>query len=356
MEKAIFGFQINGNPISCQEYGNGHINRTLKVDTDTGAQYILQRINKYVFKNPPQLMENICAVTQFLRSKSDQPHASLNFLQSKGGNYYHLDEDGEYWRCYDFVPGFGLDAPESDADFYESAIAFGRFQELLADFPAATLHETIPEFHNTIDRFRQLKESIAADVKGRAKDVQKEIAYALSCEEMGSTLQKMRESGELPLRVTHNDTKLNNVLLDAATRKSLCVIDLDTVMPGLSAYDYGDSIRFGAATATESEPDHAKMTIDLHLYEIYTRGYLEAAPSLTDLEAKMLPMGAFTMTLEVGIRFLKDYLDGDIYFKTTFPEQNLIRCRNQLKLASEMQKHWDEMLAIADKVAKEVRG
>ena len=356
MEKAILAFQINGDPITCQEYGNGHINCTLKVDTDTGSTYILQRINKYVFKNPTQLMENICAVTRFLRSKSDQPHASLNFLSTKDGKYYHLDEDGAYWRCYDFVPGFGLDAPESDADFYESAIAFGRFQELLADFPASTLHETIPEFHNTIDRFRQLKESIAADVMGRAKDVQQEIAYALSCEEMGSILQKMRQSGELPLRVTHNDTKLNNVLLDAATRKSLCVIDLDTVMPGLSAYDYGDSIRFGAATATESEPDHTKMDIDLHLYEIYTRGYLEAAPSLTDLEVKMLPMGAFTMTLEVGIRFLKDYLDGDIYFKTTFPGQNLIRCRNQLKLASQMQKHWDEMLAIADKVAKEIRG
>ena len=355
MENAVFAFEISGTPVTCQEYGNGHINRTLKIDTDTGAAYILQRINKYVFKDPVKLMENITAVTGFLAEKSDRPHATLHFVKTKQGTYCHEDENGEFWRLYEFVPGFGLDAPESDADFYESALAFGRFQNMLSEFPAHTLHETIPEFHNTIDRFRQLKESIRADVMGRAKDVQQEIAYALSLEDRGSILQKMRESGDLPLRVTHNDTKLNNVLLDANTRKSLCVIDLDTVMPGLSVHDFGDSIRFGAATAQETERDVSKMTLDLHLFEVYTRGFLEAAPSLTDLEVKMLPLGALTMTMEVGIRFLKDYLDGDIYFKIHFPDHNLVRCRTQLKLASDMLAKWDDMNRIVAEVAAQVR-
>lgn len=355
MEKAVFAFQISGNPVSCQEYGNGHINRTLKIDTDTGAAYILQRINKYVFKDPVRLMENITAVTGFLADKSSQPYATLHFVKTRQGDYCHRDENSEFWRLYEFVPGFGLDAPESDADFYESALAFGRFQEQLADFPAETLHETIPEFHNTIDRFRQLKESIAADRLGRAAEVQPEIAYALSLEEQGSILQRMRESGELPLRVTHNDTKLNNVLLDGKTRKSLCVIDLDTVMPGLSVHDFGDSIRFGAATAKETERDVSKMTLDLHLFEVYTRGFLEAAPSLTDLEVKMLPLGALTMTMEVGIRFLKDYLDGDIYFKIKFPDHNKVRCRTQLKLAADMLAKWDDMNRIVAEAAAQVR-
>ena len=190
---------------------------------------------------------------------------------------------------------------------------------------------------------------------GRAAEVQPEITYALSLEEQGSILQHMRENGELPLRVTHNDTKLNNVLLDAETRKSLCVIDLDTVMPGLSAHDFGDSIRFGAATANETERDVSKMTLDLHLFEVYTRGFLKAAPSLTDLEVKMLPLGALTMTMEVGIRFLKDYLDGDIYFKIKFPDHNKVRCRTQLKLAADMLAKWDEMNRIVAEVAAEVR-
>ena len=356
MEKAILAFQINGNPVSCIPYGHGHINATFKVDTDTNCSYILQKINTNIFKNPVKLMENICAVTEHLRSKSDDPYASLTFLATKDGTYYHADEENGYWRCYEFVPGFGLDTPESDEDFYQSALAFGKFQGLLADFPADTLDETIPEFHNTIDRFRQLKESIAADPKGRVKDVRKEIEFALGCEAMGSTLQKMRVAGLLPLRVTHNDTKLNNVLLNEKTHKSVCVIDLDTVMPGLSAYDYGDSIRFGAATAGENEPDVSKMELDLHLFEVYTRGFLTAAPALTDLEVQMLPMGAFVMTLEVGIRFLKDYIDGDIYFRTTAPDQNKIRCRTQLKLVSDMQQKWYQMNDIVAKLAAEIRG
>ena len=355
IEKAAYAFRINGQPVSCINYGHGHINMTLKVDTDTGNEYILQRINKYVFKDPVKLMSNASAVTNYIRDRIEDPRMALHFIPTLQGKYYHRDEDGEFWRMTDFVGGFCLDAPESDLDFYESAIAFGRFQQLLSDFPAGSLYETIPEFHNTVDRFRQLKDSIRSDNMGRAAAVRKEIDFALSQEALGSKLQHMRESGELPLRVTHNDTKLNNVLLDKTTRKSLCVLDLDTVMPGLSVHDFGDSIRFGAATVAEDEPDASKMQLDLHLFEVYTRGFLEAALSLTDVEIKMLPLGALTMTLEVGIRFLKDYLDGDLYFKIAYPEHNLVRARTQLALVADMLKKWDDMERIVAQVAKEVR-
>ena len=351
-----YAFQIKGTPISCEEFGHGHINRTLKILTDTNHEYILQKINKYVFKDPVSLMENASAVTNFLRKKSGEPDSALHFIRTHQGLYYHQDEDGEFWRMDDFVNGFCLDAPESDSDFYESAIAFGRFQDLLSDFPADTLHETIPNFHHTPDRFRQLKESIAQDAAGRRASVETEISQALAMEEMGSRLQNMLDAGELPLRVTHNDTKLNNVLLSKTTRKSLCVLDLDTVMPGLSANDFGDSIRFGAATVAEDHPNPQEMKLDLHLFEVYTRGFLTAARNLTDLEVEVLPLGAFTMTLEVGIRFLKDYLDGDLYFKTAYPEHNLVRARTQLALAIDMQKNWEQMQQTVSRVAAEIRG
>lgn len=356
IQQAAYAFQTDGAPVSCQEFGHGHINGTLRIQTDTGCEYILQKINKYVFKDPVKVMENASAVTNFLRQKETNPNGCLHFIPTVAdGTFCYRDEADEYWRMYDYVGGFCLDMPESDEDFYQSAVAFGRFQHLLSDYPADTLHETIPEFHNTIDRFRQLKDSIAADPLGRLAGIQEEVAFALAQEETGSILQKMRESGELPLRVTHNDTKLNNVLLDRKTRKCLCVLDLDTVMPGLSVHDFGDSIRFGAATAAEDEKDLSKVSMDLHLFEVYTRGFLEAAIALTDKEVEMLPLGALTMTLEVGIRFLKDYLDGDLYFKTAYPEHNLVRARTQLKLVADMQAKWEEMNRIVAEVAAQVR-
>ncbi len=355
IEQAAYAFRLDGEPLRCQVFGHGHINYTLKLTTDTGREYILQRINSYVFKDPVRLMENVSAVTDFLQSRVDDPRYALHYIPTYDGKYYHKDEKGEYWRAYDFVGGFCLDAPESDEDFYQSALAFGRFQTLLSDFPAHTLYETIPEFHNTIDRYAQFKAAVAADPVGRAAGVSQEIEYLLSLEELGGTLQKMRVSGELPLRVTHNDTKLNNVLLDRRTRKSLCVLDLDTVMPGLSLYDFGDSIRFGAATAAEDEPDASKMSLDLHLFEVYTRGYLEAATALTDKEVEMLPMGAIIMTLELATRFLKDYLEGDLYFKTAYPEHNLVRARTQIKLVSDMLEKRTDMERIVAQVASELR-
>ncbi len=351
IEKSVYAFALNGNPISCRVFGHGHINYTLKVTTDTGNEYIVQKINQYVFKDPVALMENASKVTNFLHERIEDHRMALHFIPAKTGEYCYRDEHGEYWRAYDFVGGYCMDAPESDEDFYQSALAFGRFQQMLTDFPAETLVETIPNFHNTIDRYRQLRESIASDPCGRLAGVQKEVDFLLEWEEKACTLQRMRDAGELPVRVTHNDTKLNNVLLDRKTRKSLCVLDLDTVMPGLSLYDFGDSIRFGATTAAEDEQDASKMMLDLHLFKVYTRGYLEAAVSLTPKEIELLPMGAFVMTTEVAVRFLKDYLDGDKYFRTQYPEHNLVRARTQIALAADMLTKCEDMHRIVKTLA-----
>ena len=356
IEKAAFAFQTDGAPVDCKAFGHGHINNTFCVTTDSGAKYVLQRINKYVFKNPIRVMANTSSVTNYLRQRVEDPRMTLHFLPTKDGRYYYKSCDGEFWRMYDFVGGFTLDMPESDEDFYQSALAFGRFQELLSDYPADTLYEIIPNFHNTVDRYVQFKESVDMDIVCRADEVREDIQFLLEREEKGGTLQKMLTAGLLPLRVTHNDTKLNNVLLDTATRKSLCLLDLDTVIPCSSLYDFGDSIRFGAATAAEDEPDTSKMSLDLHLFEVYTKGFLEAAPSLTDMEVTMLPLGAYIMTLELAVRFLKDYLDGDLYFsKIAYPEHNLVRARSQIALVKDMEKKFTKMNLIVSKSADQVR-
>ena len=348
LPNATFAFQTEGKPISCREFGQGHINQTLKVETDAEKTYILQKINQYVFQQPVKLMENACAITDFLREKDPDPRHTLHFIPAQDGRCYHVDADGEFWRMYEYVDGVSLDAPESDKDLYQSALAFGRFQMLLADFPAATLHETIPEFHNTINRYRLLRESAEADVCGRLKNVAAEMEFLLEREELACTLQRMRQSGELPLRVTHNDTKLNNVLLDKHTRESLCVLDLDTVMPGLSLYDYGDSIRFGAATSATEED--MSIRLDLHMFRVYTEGFLAAATNLTDKEIEMMPLSAVVITIELATRFLKDYLDGDHYFKIAYPQQNLDRARGQIALARDMICKLDDMRAIVDEI------
>ena len=340
-------FVLDAPAILCQRFGHGHINETYIALTDTGRRYILQKINNRVFPNVPGLMANIAAVTEHLRGQISDPDGVLTLVPTREGGNYLEAEDGTFWRLYDFVDhSLCLQAPETPEDFYQSAVAFGNFQQQLATFPAHTLHETIKNFHNTADRYRIFREKLAQDPMGRAKDVQAEIAFALEREQEASTLVDMLAAGELPLRVTHNDTKLNNVMLDSRTRKPLCVIDLDTVMPGLSLYDFGDSIRFGAATAAEDEKDLSKMEMDLELFRIYTRGFLSACPGLTENEKKMLPMGAKMMTLECGVRFLTDYLDGDHYFATKYEGHNLDRCRTQFKLVADMESKWDKMAAI----------
>lgn len=342
---AAYHFALEGAPFSVEHHGFGHVNVTYLLVTTTGRRYILQRINDVAF-DVVALMKNIEAVTKFSAEHTDDPRGAMHLIRSLDGGSYYEDETGSY-RVYDYLEdSICLQAPESPEDFYQSAIAFGRFQQMLAEFPAETLSEPIPNFHNTIDRYRIFHEKLAADVCGRAKTAQPEIDFVLAHEEAAGTLQRLRERGELPLRVTHNDTKLNNVMFDADTRKALCVIDLDTVMPGLSVYDFGDSIRFGAATAPEDETDLSKVSIDLELFRIYTRGFLEACPDLTDKEIEMLPMGAMIMTLECGVRFLSDYLDGDRYFAVDCETHNLIRSRTQFKLVSEMESKWDQMMQI----------
>ena len=345
---ATYAFQIKGNPVACQEFGQGHINHTLKIDTDTGNSYILQRINQYVFRKPVELMENACAITEFLRTKDADPRHTLHFIYDKDGKNHHIDADGEFWRMYEYVDGLSLDNPETEDDFYQSALAFGNFQMLLEDFPAASLHETIPYFHNTIDRYRLLRESMDTDSCHRLQEVASEVAFLMEHEALACTLQRMLDDGKLPLRVTHNDTKLNNVLLDCKTHEYLCVLDLDTVMPGLSLYDYGDSIRFGATTS-KSE-DSQSIQLDLHLFEVYTKGFLTAATNLTDTEIDMLPMGAIVMTIELATRFLKDYLDGDRYFKIAYPAHNLDRTRAQIHLAADMISKREQMQRIVSQL------
>jgi Ser/Thr protein kinase RdoA (MazF antagonist) len=298
-------------------------------------------------------MENIVSVTQFLAGQAEDPRETMTVIFTDRGDSFYTDETGHY-RVYEFVEGtICLQAAETPEDFYQSAVGFGRFQKLLSQFPAETLHEAIPNFHNTIDRYRIFHETLSRDPMGRAKDVEAEIAFVLAREEEAGTLQRMRLNGQLPLRVTHNDTKLNNVLLDEHTRKALCVIDLDTVMPGLSLYDFGDSIRFGAATAAEDEKDLSKMTIDLELFRIFTKGFLSSC-DLTEEEIRLLPLGAKTMTLECGLRFLTDYLDGDHYFAVHREGHNLDRCRTQFKLVSEMEQHWGEMGQIVQDIVAEL--
>lgn len=349
MEQAIHHFQITSQPIYCKNFGNGNINYTFLITTDIGKQYILQRINTHVFKNPIALMENVIAVTEHIRNKVEDPNMALHFVPALDGKYYYRDERRRFWRCYEFVGGFCLEAPESDADFYESAVAFGRFQEQLADFPAGSLHETIPNFHNTPDRYRQLRIAMDEDACDRLQYVQKEIDFIMEREAEAGTIQRMLESGELPLRVTHNDTKLNNVLLDMKTRKALCVLDLDTVMPGSSLFDFGDSIRFGAATAPEDVQELSRMSLDLNRFEVYTRGFLSGCHTLTRKEIELLPLGAKTITLELAVRFLTDYLESDHYFKTQYPDHNLVRAKAQLKLVADMEDKWYQMQKIVKK-------
>ncbi len=353
LESILKKFKTPTKAVICDRFGHGHINETYLVITEIGARYILQKINETIFKETDALMANVEAVTDHLRTKTSDPRRVMQLIKTTSGAPYLRHSDGSAWRMYIFVENsICLQAPKSPEDFYESAIAFGEFQQMMKDFPAETLSETLPNFHNTKDRYRIFHEVLKKDPLGRAKEVQKEIEFALEREKEASTLVDLLAEGKLPLGVTHNDTKLNNVLLDKDTRCALCVIDLDTVMPGLSLYDYGDSIRFGAATSAEDEKNLDLVEMDLRLFKVYTKGYIKACPDLTDMEIEMMPMGAKTMTLECGLRFLTDYIDGDNYFAIRRPEQNLDRCRTQFKLVWDMEQKWDQM----HRIVKEIKG
>lgn len=351
-------FAAEGTIAGIQEYGSGHINRTELVEMERDGQrekYILQRINTEIFQDVDGLMENIVGVTDYLRKKiqaagGDFERGALQVIRAKNGASYCRIE-GNCYRMYRFIKdAVSYDAVRSPGDFYESALAFGTFQSLLADYPADTLHETIPDFHNTPKRFADFCQAVENDVCGRVAAARKEIDFLMARKQEMSILTDLQEAGQLPLRVTHNDTKLNNVMLDAKTGKGVCVIDLDTVMPGLSVNDFGDSIRFGANTAAEDETDLSKVSLDLGLYEQYVSGFLKGCQgSLTKKELEMLPMGAKMMTMECGMRFLADYLSGDTYFRIHREHHNLDRCRTQLALTADMERKWEQMTEIVRK-------
>lgn len=357
--KALAGFDLVGEVVSCKRHGNGHINDTFLVVTETPNQehrYILQRMNKEIFKDPVALMRNIKSVTEFLREKIIQnggnpQRETLNLVKTKEGLSYYVDENQNYWRTYLFIEHTtSYNLVENPEDFYQSGKAFGNFQRLLADYPADELVETIPNFHNTPLRFEAFKKAVKEDVCGRVAMAQEEIAFVMKHEKDMAVAQTMLEEGKLPLRVTHNDTKLNNIMIDNTTREAICIIDLDTIMPGLSIFDFGDSIRFGANTAEEDERDLSKVSLSLPLFEVYTKGFLEGCQgSLTKTELRMLPMGAKLMTLECGMRFLTDFLQGDTYFKVHRENHNLDRCRTQFGLVADMEKKWDGMEQIVEK-------
>lgn len=360
LKEVINHFDFTGTLLKVEPYGSGHINDTYlleyKIKHMGIVPIILQRMNTNIFKQPIELMENILNVTDFLREKiiengGNPERETLTVILNKLGKPYYLDSEGYYWRAYHFITGAtGYDEVKTDEDFYQSALAFGKFQSLLADYPADTLHETIADFHNTKVRFEVFKNAVKENVVGRVKDVQAEIDFVLQREDVANILTDMQASGELPLRVTHNDTKLNNVLIDDKTHQGICVIDLDTVMPGLAINDFGDSIRFGASTGAEDEKDLSKIECSMYLFEVYTKGFIEGCNGkLTSAEINALPIGAKVMTFECGMRFLTDYLQGDTYFKTKYSTHNLDRCRTQFKLVADMEKKWNIMNDIVAK-------
>lgn len=335
-------------------YGNGHINDTFIVDSQ--PRYILQRINHSIFKNPEQVMSNIVGVTEFLRQKilaqgGDVDRETLTVIKTTDGKSFLRTDDGNYFRMYNYVENSAsFETADSPERFYEAARAFGRFQRMLSDYPAEKLCETIPMFHNTAKRFEDFEKAVKNDIAGRRHLVQNEIDFILQRKADTTVILDAIADGSVPLRVTHNDTKLNNVLLDAKTGKGLCVIDLDTVMPGSLLYDYGDALRFGASTGAEDETDLSKISFDLELFEAFTKGFIEElGDTITPAETELLPFSAKLLTYECGMRFLGDYLNGDTYFKIHREHHNLDRARTQLKLVADIESKLDDMRDIVKK-------
>lgn len=357
-------FNFEGEYTGYYSIHNGHINNTYVLEFNHNGNYrayLLQQINTYVFTSPDKLMENVVGVTEYLHkiiveNGGDPERETLNVIKTKDGAPYFVSKDNRYWRCYNFITdAYTCQAIENPVVFYNSAVAFGNFQRLLADYPADSLHETIPNFHNTVSRYNDLMEAVKNNIAGRLDSVKEEVKFAQEREADTHVVVDLIAEGKLPMRVTHNDTKLNNVMFDNNTDKGICVIDLDTVMPGSSLYDFGDSIRFGANHAAEDEKDLSLVYLDLNLFEQYCRGYLESAgKSLTKTEIEYLPFSAKLMTFECGMRFLGDYLNGDTYFKIRYPEHNLDRCHTQFALVADIEKKFDEMKAIVSRICSEL--
>lgn len=356
LKRIIGQFAFEGELAACEPIKTGHINDTYRLRfEDDGAvrEYVLQRINTFAFKKPHEVMSNVRLVTEHLRAAilaqgGDPANRVLRVIPTHGGAALYEDDSGS-WRAYDFIAhARTIDRVDSPDQFREIGRAFGEFQNMLADFPIEKLYDTIPYFHDTKKRIEAFERSVAADVKGRASEVADAIEAVRARKSAMGRVVEMIAAGELPLRVTHNDTKINNVMLDVDTGEALCVIDLDTVMAGSVLYDFGDAIRYGASTAAEDERDLSKVRLDMALYEAYADGFIsETAQGLTRTELLNLPLGALVMTFENGMRFLTDYLDGDVYFHIENADDNLARARCQFKLLEDMEKRREEMDAIA---------
>lgn len=341
---------------SIKSYGNGHINDTYLCDST--PRYILQKINTNVFKNPEEVMENIYNVTEHIKAKIEERggdilRETLNVVRTKDGKNYYKD-GSDCYRMYTFVENtVSCDFVENPVQLYHAAKAFGKFQKMLSDFPADKLFETIVDFHNTPERVNQLKAAIEANAAKRLESVEKEVAFALDYAKYASQITDAMAEGKVPLRVTHNDTKLNNVLFDKDSGEGICVIDLDTVMPGSLLYDFGDALRFGASSGAEDETDPDKIWFDLEKFEQFAKGFLEEmSESCTEKEIELLPMSVLLMTYECGTRFLADYLNGDTYFKVHREGHNLDRARTQFKLVADIESKFDKMHEIVRKYAK----
>ena len=353
-------FAFGGKVLSATPYGSGHINDTFLVLIEAAPnprRFVLQRINHHVFKQPDLLMENVERVCAYAHAKlraagaSDAHRRALRLIPTLKGKSWHVDDAGNRWRCYDFIEGAtGHDVVRSAAQAEAAAKAFGAFQALLADLPGGRLHETIPGFHHTPGRYAHFQAALAADTHGRAASAVPEIAFALARAHEVSVVVDALRDGTLPERVTHNDTKLNNVLLDDVTQEGVCVIDLDTVMPGSALYDFGDLVRTSTSPAAEDETDLSKVTMQLPMFEALVRGYLASARGfLTPREKELLPFAGKLITFEIGLRFLTDWLEGDTYFKVKRPSHNLDRTRTQFKLVASIE---DQLPAMREIVAR----
>jgi hypothetical protein len=356
-------FLLYGDFIGGAPYGSGHINDTFAVRFDQAGKpvrYIFQRINDRVFKDVPALMENVQRVTAHaaMRARAtvggNAARRALTLVPTRDGNAFHRDAQGGFWRCYLFIENAQTyDRVENPRHAFEAARAFGEFQRMVVDLPGPRLHETIPNFHHTRNRFEALKRVIAADPLGRAAQVQPEIDFALARESMGDVLLNLHARGEIPERITHNDTKFSNVMLDHATSEGVCVIDLDTVMPGLALYDFGDLVRSATNSVAEDERDLSKATMRMPIYEGLVAGYIASTGRfLNAAERTHLTFSGKLITFEIGVRFLTDYLEGDTYFKVKRPEHNLDRCRNQFALVRSIEQQESAMQRLAERIVK----
>lgn len=355
-------FGVDSKITFIEQKKSGLINTTYYLETLDEQKFVLQKINTFVFKNPEELMENISSVTHFIRKKiretgGDPERETLRFFKSDTDKFYFTDEEGSAWRLYRFVDdSYTVDETKEQDILRNAGVAFGRFMRLLNTYPAQNLHETIVDFHNTPSRYKTFLSSVEKNTSGRRDKCENEIKFVVDREADTRYVMDLYERGLIPTRVTHNDSKINNVLLDTRTNKGVCVIDLDTVMPGVSLYDFGDTLRSAANNTREDDSNLDNVFFDLDLFRSYTEGFLsETADCLTKAEIENLPFGVKLMTFECGIRFLTDYLDGDVYFRTDYSEHNIVRARNQFRLVEDIESKYDEMQKIVRECLEKIQ-